>query len=277
MIYKYFLPVLSLFIIISCSSRNNNPRIPDFSQSINFNYGIKKIAEFKDDTSLVSYEYYDKQDNLVERVGYEYRTKFHYDSLGQLSKKFNCRIYNCEIGWWSFLKYNDHGNYIGSFNSKDSTLSFDTVKVEQIKFYNSNNDLIKELSDSGTDLNGDKFEVWKYYTYQDGLAKKEIEKRNEDTVWIGTYNYNLHNDLSRIEYWRGDKYRFIDYEYSEDGKLLEKHTESNLYELSDSTLISLNNSTTVYEYDSQGRLEKESTYNHREELYRKFVYSYFLK
>jgi hypothetical protein len=186
-------------------------------------------------------------------------------------------MYNCEIGWWSFLKYDDQGNYMGSFNSKDSVMSFDTVKVEQVKFYDSDNNLIKELEDSGTDFNGNKFELWKFYEYQEGVVKKEIEKRNEDTVWVGTYTYNSNYNLSRIEYWRDNKYRFIDYEYSEDGKLIEKQTESNLYELTDSTIISLNNSSTVYEYDSQGRLLKELTYNHRGELYREFVYRYFSK
>lgn len=277
MVYKYLLLCLSLFIIVSCISRNEEYRVPDFSHSINFDYGIKKIAEFEDDTSLVSYEYYNNDHDIVEIVGYEYRTKFYYDPLGQLSKKFNCRMYNCEIGWWSFLKYDEHGNFIGSFNSKDSTISFDTVKVEQINFYDSDNQLVKELIDSGRNFYGEDFEVWKYYQYQNGLIKKETEIRNDDTVWVGTHNYNSNNDLTRIEYWREDKYRFIAYKYSTEGKLIGKYLESNLYELTDSTIISLNNSSTVYEYDSHGRLLKESTYNHRGELYRKFVYRYFSK
>jgi len=266
---------LAMFLtLFSCQS--NNVRIPDFSDEIDYQFSETKhiYIHDKNEEYIVSIKYFNKRNQLIEQVGHESRVKYTYDENGNLTETFSCRMYNCDIGWRSILMYDSSGNHIGTCMTLDTLINMDTVKVEQVKFYDSNKRLIKELADRGMDLSSNKFENWKFYNYENERILSEIETSNGDTVWAGTYNYDNSGNLIRINRKNREKYENEQFEYDKSNRLKKWSIESNEYPLTENTAYSVSKNTTAYEYNDKGQLIREVTYNHKGDKYRTFIYQY---
>jgi len=150
----------------------------------------------------------------------------------------------------------------------------DTVKVEQVKFYDNKKRLIKELADRGKDVNNNKFEYWKFYQYENERVASEIETRNGDTLWVGTYDFNNSGNLIRINRKNREKYKNEQFEYDKSNRLIKWSIESNEQPLTENTAYSVSNNSTTYEYSDKGQLIREVTYNHKGDKYRIFIYQY---
>ena len=148
------------------------------------------------------------------------------------------------------------------------------MNVELVKFYDKNNHLIKELSDKGGDIDGNRYEFWKYYTYENSRIANETVLRNKDTVWKGNYCYDINGNLISIKRQNGQKYENETFQYDQLKRVIKKSIENNQYTLKEDVSFSVNNNSTTFKYDDKGRVTEEITYNHLGKEYRRFVYEY---
>ena len=263
---RHLITLAIYLTLFGCQS--NEVYIPDFSENIDFQYSETKYMDNPDkNENIVSIKYFNKQNQLIEQVGHESRVKYTYDAKGNLKETFSCRMYNCDIGWRSILVYDSSGNHIGTYMTLDTLINMDTVKVEQAKFYDNKQLLIKELTDRGKDVNNNKYEFWKFYQYENDRVLSEIETRNGDTVWVGAYDYNNSGNLIRINRKNREKYKNEQFEYDRSNRLIKWTIESNEYPLTGNTSFSVCNNTTTYEYNDKGQLIREVTYNHKVDKY----------
>lgn len=270
---QHLISLAILMALFGCQS--NKDRVPDFSDNIDYQYSETKYMDnHNNEEHIVSIKYFNKQNQLIEQVGHEFRVKYTYDDKGNLTETFSCRMYNCDIGWRSILVYDSSGNHVGTYTTLDTLVNMDTVKVEQVKFYDNKKRLIKELAERGKDLNNDKFEYWKFYQYENERILSAIETRNGDTVWVGTYDYNKSGNLIRINRKNREKYKNEQFEYDKSNRLINWTIDSNENPLTENTSYSVSNNTTAYEYNHKGQLIREVTYNHKGEKYRTFFYQY---
>jgi YD repeat-containing protein len=270
---QHLISLAILMALFGCQS--NKDRVPDFSDNIDYQYSETKYMDnHNNEEHIVSIKYFNKQNQLIEQVGHEFRVKYTYDDKGNLTETFSCRMYNCDIGWRSILVYDSSGNHVGTYTTLDTLVNMDTVKVEQVKFYDNKKRLIKELADRGKDVNNDKFEYWKFYQYENERILSAIETRNGDTVWVGTYDYNKSGNLIRINRKNREKYKNEQFEYDKSNRLINWTIDSNENPLIENTSYSVSNNTTAYEYNHKGQLIREVTYNHKGEKYRTFFYQY---
>ena len=270
---QHLISLAILMALFGCQS--NKERVPDFSDNIDYQYSeTKYIDNHNNEEHIVSIKYFNKLNQLIEQVGHEFREKYTYDDKGNLTETFSCRMYNCDIGWRSILVYDSSGNHVGTYTTLDTLVNMDTVKVEQVKFYDNKKRLIKELAERGKDLNNDKFEYWKFYQYENERLLSAIETRNGDTVWVGTYDYNKSGNLIRINRKNREKYKNEQFEYDKSNRLINWAIDSNENPLTENTSYSVSNNTTAYEYNHKGQLIREVTYNHKGEKYRTFFYQY---
>ena len=145
----------------------------------------------------------------------------------------------------------------------DSIVNIDTVKVDQIYFYDSKNRLVKERTDSGKSMDGEEFEIWKYYEYLNNKINSEITLRNNDTVWIGNYDYDLNGNLIKIHRVRKEVYETELFKYNQDNKLIEEEIISTANPITPKVSFSAGNNVRKYEYDSTGFKISETVYNHK--------------
>ena len=273
-IYRYILFLILLFAF-SCKNESlilNTENIEYLNKSIKHDYRIKQTFEKNNEKRLSSIKYF-SNNKLIEQIGNEYRLQYFYDNKGKLIKIKNCQFNNCEIGFWEYLKYDQKGNLIGKFWNSQPNVNLDTVKIEQIKFYNSEK-LVKERIQKGKDVNQNEFEFWKIYDYKDNKIEKEIEIRNIDTIWVGKYLYDLKGRLIKIERKKEGKFFNEFYEYDSFDNLIKKRLESNKYQMNENTSFSVNNNLKKYEYDNEQNLIKEITFNHKGKKYRTINYTY---
>ncbi|MBO6523044.1 MAG: hypothetical protein JJ971_04400 [Balneolaceae bacterium] len=272
---KYIIPFLLVTLFLVCSFCEPDSSTPDLIQQIVFDHGVKIETTFENGHSRDSYEYYNDNDKLIESVGYEYRSQLKYDSLGVLKEVFHCRMYNCEIGIRELFIYDNSGNNIGSYATTDSLVNIDTVSFTQTKYYNALNQLVREMTNSGTDVYGEDFEYWSHYNYENDLIKIEFQTRNRDTIWTGSYSYNSRELLEKIEYWNEENYRFITHRYNENEKLVSKTLESGPEELAENVAFHVNSNKYEFAYDSLGRKSEAKLFNHKDELQWSKKYTYF--
>lgn len=271
---KFNITVLLFFLLLVFSVCEPDPSTPDLGESISFDYGAKIETKFRDGQVRTSYEYYDSNEQLIESVIYESRYKYIYDSSGKLVSVFRCRITNCEAGVTEIMVYDEDDNLLGSHTT--STNSSDTTIFNQTKFYNSDNQLTHEMTDNGIYYYTDQeYEKWSFYKYQKDLIKTEIQKINSDTSWIGSYYYNTDDLLKRIEYWKENIFRFITYEYDENGNIVSKALDAGPEELAGNVEFHVHENRREFEYDSLGRISVERLFNHKEELQWSKKYIYF--
>jgi len=264
---------ITTILLFSCQSSRF---VPNFSEQILYDYKVIVYSCEGRNKEIHSFEYYNEKEQLVEQVQYEYRAKYIYNTKGQLAEKFHCRMYNCQAGRREILIYDNNGNHIGTYRTSEENINMDTIKVEQIRFYDENNHLIKELSDKGTDVYGKPYEFWKYYIYENDKIANEITMRNNDTVWVGKYFYNEAGYLVSIYRKNGQKYQKETFEYDQSGKLIKEKIEDNTYPLTKDVSFSRDNNSKTFLYNEQGKLIEEIRYNHKgEELLKyKYVYEY---
>ena len=269
-----------VFILFSIATslwncQSNGRYYFDFSCEIDYAHKVTVYSQAHKIKDIFSYEFYDKQNNLIELIRFENREKFIYDSIGNLQEKFICRMYNCEIGFRQIFIRDDFGNIIGYYNTTESILDIDTIQFKQAKFYNEENQLIKELTNSGNSFDGEHFEYWKYYVYDNNHILSDIEMRNNDTIWTGQYLYNDNGNLISIIYTnKKESVKKKKFEYNQFGKLIKESVENDKHLLEKKVSFSVDNNTTVYMYDDRERLVEKIIYNHKGEIYNKFVYEY---
>ena len=267
--------ILAFLILIQFSCSRQILFVPDFSEHIDYEAReIKYTGGDMTPENAINYKFFNHSGQLIEQVGHEYRIKYFYDSIGDLIEKYNCRMYNCEIGWRDLMIYDDDKKLIGIYRTIEKSVDLDTVKFEQIKFYNERAKLSKELIDRGSNMLGDKYEIWRSYSYDDKLISKEFDIKNGDTTWIGNYNYDDKGNLINITRILGKLKEETNYIYNEKGQLITESIESNEYSLTEDLSFSVKNNMTTYDYDSQGRLIKEVTLNHKGKVYRSFLYGF---
>lgn len=267
--------ILAFLILIQFSCTRQNLYVPDFSEQIDYDTReIKYSGGDMKSENAINYKYFNQSGQIIEQIGHEYRVKYYYDSVGDLIEKYNCRMYNCEIGWRDIMIYDDNKNLLGTYRTLETAIDLDTVEFEQIKFYNEKGELSKELFDRGSNMQGDKYEIWKGYSYNDQLISKEFDIKNGDTTWIGNYNYDNKRQLINITRILGKLKEERNFNYNESGQLIKESIESNEYPLTENVSFSVKNNTIRYDYDSQGRLIKEVTLNHKGKVYRTFLYRF---
>lgn len=265
--------ILLLLLIFGCNSETT---IPDFSSDIDYSYKSIQYKGNPEKNDIISYKFFDSNGKLLEQIGNEYRIQYIYNLKGQLKEKLNCRMYNCDSGWREILIQDKYGNYIGSKNLPKNIKKIEPRKFEQIKFYDKNNKLIKELSDTGTNIEGNKWEKWIYYSYKKYKRIKEIEKSNGKIIWIGEYKYDSQDNLVSIERKNNFKFEIEEYQYDKQKRII-RESIRNDEELEDNVSFSAKNNSTIFKYDKHGKIVEETTFNHKGEKYRSFIYKYYTK
>ncbi|WP_299891011.1 hypothetical protein [uncultured Lacinutrix sp.] len=266
--------LLLLIIISSCQRRTE---FPDISKEIDFAYKQLKYSDKVSDKNLKGIRFFSNDSLLIETIGFDYRYKLVYDSNNKLLEEYGCRMYNCDIGSRKLYFYDDKNNLIGNFHTSDSIVNKDAIDFKQTIFYNSKNQLIKELIQSGNNVKGEYFETWKEYEYLNNRILKEIETNNSDTIWIAKYEYNPDNKLIRIERKLGHKYEIETFEYNKLNRI-KKHTiKSNEHKIEKHTSYSANNNSTEYNYYENGLIKEKIHFNHLGEERWTNIYEYITK
>ncbi len=264
--------ILLLFIIISsCETRTE---FPDISNQIEFAYKQLRYSDKVSDKNLKGIRFFSNDSLLIETIGFEYRYKLVYDSNNKLLEEYGCRMYNCDVGSRKIYFYDDKNNLIGNFHTSDSMIDKDTIDFKQTKFYNPNNQLIKELIQSGNNVKGEYFETWKEYEYLSNKIIKEVEMYNSDTIWIGDYFYDKRNNLTQITRRFGDKYEIELFFYNKSNQIKEHRIMSNEHKVDKYTSHSVNNNSTEYQYYDNGLIKEKIHYNHLGEERWKHIYEY---
>lgn len=244
--------------MISCKASDTS-RYYEFDD---YDYEIRSYYSNPDNPDNFRNSDFYRNDTLIRRIGREGDcTRFLYDSIGRLVETIWGR--NCSYGRRNILIFDLLNNHIGNYSTMDSIVNLDTVKVDQIYFYDSKNRLIKERTDSGKGMNGEDFAIWKYYEYSDNKINKEITLRNNDTVWIGNYDYDLNGNLIKIHRVRKEVFETELFKYNQDNKLIEEEIISTANPITPEVSFSAGNNVRKYKYDSTGLKISETVYNHK--------------
>nr|WP_321235164.1 hypothetical protein [uncultured Psychroserpens sp.] len=273
---KFKLPILVfVFSIFACSPNEdlvlNSENIKALNASITHDYRIKKYVTSNREKTLVNIDYI-LNNQLVEQLGKASRKQLIYNN-GRLEKIIQCRFNNCNSPYYELLNYDDNGNLLGSsmINTKESG-DIETLINEQTKYYNADNVLVKERVDKGSDVNSNPFETWKTYTYKANRIATEIQVRNQDTIWIGTYSYDQDNRLKKISRTNDTLFDNDTFTYNSKGLLVKKTRESNVHKIAKNTSFSVHNTTTVYVYNDANKCISETIYNHLGQTHLEFNY-----
>lgn len=259
--------LLLLIIVSSCQTRNE---ITDISNQIDFAYKQFEYSDEISDENLNGISYFSKDSLLIETIGFEYRAKLIYDDNNKLIETYNCsRGYNCSFGSRKLLFYDKNDNLIGDFSTTEKTIDRNTIKFEQTKFYNLQNQIEKELV-----FRGNGYETWKNYEYSENRIIREIEIQNSDTIWIGNYFYDKKNNLIEISRRFANKYEIELFFYNKLDKIAEQRIISNEHKIDKYTSHSANNNSTEYKYSENGLIKEKTHFNHLAEERWKFVYKY---
>ena len=245
--------------------------VPDLSEQIEYHYKVTIYSGKIRNKDICVFEYYNEKEQLVESIGHEYRIKYIYNTKGQLIEKFNYR------GGREILIYDDKENYIKTYRIVGKYPDIDTIKSEQIKFYDENNRLIKEFIYRSTNNSGKLYEYWKYYLYENNKIVTEITTCTNDTVWVGGYSYDKMGNLIAIIRKNGQKQQKETFEYDQSNSLIKKKIEDNSYPLTKDVSFSATNWSATFLYNEQGKLIEERCYNHKGEEHSKYIYIYEYK
>ncbi len=278
MIKKYLFIVI--FVILSCENKSillNYKNIEKIATSIDCDYYVLKYMDEIKENSLVSARYFNTNNQLIEELAGENRIKYIYDANDKLIQKKYCRFQNGNTSYRQVLVYDEHDNYIGSYFKRDTITDSDSIAFDTVKFYNNQQHLVRELIQTGTNVSGKKHEHWKEYVYQNDTIRHEIELINKDTVWLGSYQYDKRGNLIEIHKEKNTRFETIEYTYNQLNQLVNKKITGNKYPIDNYTVFTVSKNSVVYKYDIYGRLQSEIIYNHKGEIYRKFLYRYQTK
>ena len=254
--------LLTLYILfcltVSCSPTDMT------SNKLDFEYDYEVLTYSGDTTDLKNLrhtKYYDKNEKLIRRTGMDGCMRFIYDSNGHLIEKVWGR--NCDYGVRELMIYDSNYNLLGAYKTSDSLVNLDTIKYKQIYFYDSNNDLIKELTNSWNDSQGNKHEQWNSYEYQNKRRIKELDVQDSiGLIWAGVYQYDSIGNLETIRKVRNHTLETQTFKYDIEGRLIEKEIKSNEYPLTPDVGFSASNNRTLYKYSDSGQLLEEKVLSH---------------
>ena len=261
--------LLSIIIFGGCFQNSKKEYIDDF---YNFNYDYE-LKEYYDNTcNYRSSEFY-LNGKLIRETDIDGGCKvYKYYPNGKIIETTWSR--SCNHGNRTVYMYDSLNNHIGYYycEYKDSVINLDTIKFDQIFFYDKKNRLIKERTDKHSVMEGVNYEKWVLYTYKDSLKKNEIIIENNDTTWFGKYFYNSKNQLIKIHREKDNEYKAELFKYNEKGLLIEKEILSNKDTITpDGSSIIYNNKTT-YKYDNEGIIKEENIFNNKGEVSLKVIY-----
>lgn len=267
--------LLSIIIFGGCFQNSKKEYIDDF---YNFNYDYELKIYYYPDLENNRYAEYYLNGKLIRRTDSDGGCKvYKYYPNGKITETTWGRT--CNFGNRTVYMYDSLNNHIGYYycEYKDSVINLDTIKFDQIFFYDKKNRLIKERTDKRNDVHGNEFEIWKLYTYKDSLIKTEITLRNNDTTWIGKYFYNSKNQLIKIHREQNGVYETELFKYNGKGLLIEKEIISTENPVTSETSFSAGNNKRTYKYDSEGIIQEETVFNHKGEVQVKTIYKKFKK
>lgn len=171
------------------------------------------------------------------------------------------------------MMYDSNYNLLGIYRTQDSLVNLDTVKYRQIYFYDSSNNLIKELDREWNDQQGQGHEQWNFYSYDDGKRLKELNIQDEnDLLWTGTYKYDSNNNLESIHKVRNQTYWTKTFKYDSANRLIEEEIKSNEYPLTEDVSHSAGNNKTQYQHHSDGHLIVKRNLSHKGKVVSKTLY-----
>lgn len=269
-IYLFGLIAIGL-LIISCSTSRQ-----EFNSFYDFDYDYELRRYYSDDLKNHKSAQFYLDGKLIRATNRDGGcTKYYYNENEKLIETKWGR--NCTYGRRSIYIYDSTQNHIGFYYTLDSIINIDTVQFEQIFYYNSKNQLIKERTHQGTAISGKEFETWNYYTYSDNLRKTMITMSNSDTLWKGIYSYDSLNNLVAIHKTRNDVYETISYSYNSNGLISKEEIISTANPVTEKTSFSAGNQSKIYEYDSSNHLISVTTLNHNGEVQFKTIYELIYK
>lgn len=263
---RYYI-VSILILIISCKASDKS-RNYDF---VDYDYEIRSYYSNSNDPDNFRYSEFYRNDTLIRKIGREGDcTTFLYDSIGRLVETIWGR--NCNYGRRNIWIFDSLGNHIGYYSTMNSVVDLDSVKFEQVFFYDSNNRLIKERTDKRKNMNGEEFEIWKHYSYLNNKIDTEITIQNQDTVWIGRYYYDTFGNVIKIHRVRKKVYETELFKYNKDNVMIEKEIISTANPITPEVAFSAGNNVRKYDYDSTGFKTSEIIYNHNGKAEVKTIY-----
>jgi YD repeat-containing protein len=248
--------ILILLLITSCSFNTKETKestVPSYKVISYYNNTV-------DQKNIFSIKYYDSSDRLIREIGRdEDCTRYIYDGKGRLIETIWGRT--CGSGMRQIYIFDSSGNHVGFYKTEDTVhICTDTVKFEQIKFYDSQNRLTAEKVDERHDMEEDTISTWNYYTYG-GKIKAAVEiKENEIAIWHGLYHYDTKGRLIELEKVRNNDFEIEYYIYNDSGQLIEKGTKSNGKLITKIGTFKIPNRKRIYDYDSTGFATKETLY-----------------
>lgn len=263
----YLLGLISIgLIVISCSTSRQ-----EFNSFYDFDYDYELRRYYSDDLKNHKSAQFYLDGKLIRATNRDgVCTQYYYDENDKLIETKWGR--NCSYGRRCIYIFDSTQNHVGYYYTLDSIVNIDTIQFEQIFYYNSKNQLIKERTHQGTAISDKEFETWNYYAYSDDLRKTLITMSNSDTLWKGTYSYDSLNNLVAIHKKRNDVYETISYTYNSNGLVNKEEIKSTANPVTEITSFSAGNHSKIYEYDSSNQLISETIINHNGEVQFKNVY-----
>lgn len=221
----------------------------------------ESVAEYK----LIKQKVYDETGAVRFSVDYEY------DTNGNMIKSTNYDLAEGGINGWVEISYDANGNEIkgAAYSVVDGS-----TYISQEFNYDAEGNLVKEVrySSDGSievvveytyDANGNKIKTtepqdyWIEYSYDANgrlIKEEEYEFGYAECCSSVEYTYDANGNLKkRTEYYEGSVDGWTEYSYDANGKLI-KGTDFNLYEDG----VTVEESSVIYEYDSNGNVIKQS-------------------
>lgn len=258
---------LIALLFLSCSASDESSSTSEFE----YDYQLKTFYGDTLAKNLRYVEYFDKEGKLIRVVGMdEGCTRFIYDSQGHLLEKIWGRT--CDNGIRELMIYDSLSNLLGSYRTRDTLVNLDTIKFKQRFFYDSHSNLTKELEREWNSSDGEHFEQWCTYAYENGRKVNDTIKQNGNIVWTGTYTYDANNNLISINRQRSSILRVETFKYDSAARLIESEIKSNEYPLTPNVTFSADNNKTFYSYGPEGHLTEKKVLSHKGKVQSKIIF-----
>lgn len=255
------------FTLMFTNCYQNNVKILG---EIDYAYKVIEYVSYKSgEKKPYSYKFYNKDDKLIQVIWSGEIERIYYDSVGNIEKIFNTTEYdtNRTFDTWEFYIKDDFGNIIGIYkthNLADSIINVDTIDIQQVKYYNKNNQLVKEVLNDTNEL--------KFYFYEDSLLLKVIETMDNDTTQIKEYTYSELGHLKSIYSKEKRRSENETFEYDQRGNLIKYMKKFNNKYVIDGIEYRPSDYTEILVYDKDKLIEK--TIYDDEKINRKLFYEY---
>lgn len=250
--------ILTLLLLFACQSREEQ-----LQETFESHYVVESYYSNADDPkNLNSVKYFDSSDRLIREIGKEGDcTQYIYESSGKLKEKVWGRSCDQVQGVRHILIYDTLGNHVGTYSTHAAIVDLDTVKFEQINFYDRENRLVKEKVAERIEAQGDTIKTWNYYTYNRNRIDSLVVKENDGLLWKGVYRYDSTGRLIEVKKNRRDTFENEFYIYDDLGRLIEKQTKTNDKVASPMGTHKVPDTKRAYTYDSTGFQAKEILYH----------------